>query len=514
MIWSSDWHARLDREMVALPNHPVPVQSVIRRALGRDPVAFARIYLARHLTDKVSGKITFSDVHYQWSRQALTWRDPVTEPQQDRQAFIAPRELGKTTWWFLIIPLWAAAHGHARFIAAFAHAASQSETHLRTFKRELDTNVLLRQDYPDLCTPARRPTNNTTVADSAGMLVQRSGFVFAARGIDAATLGLKVGDTRPDVIIIDDAEPDEARYSPDLVTKRLGTIVDAVLPMNLYARLVMVGTVVMPGSIMHQLVRALSDPETAEPWIAEQGINVHHHLPIVIDDQGNESSIWPQKWSMDYLNKIRHTRMYAKNYANNPLAREGVYWSLPDFHIGEGDPLTRTTLVIDPAVTARRTSDFTGLVVGSWTLPAGRPTRTNPGTVTIRWARGVRLTGAPLRAFVAEQLLPLYPDIRYILVEVNQGGDLWVALLRGLGVRVGTHWSSESKEVRFARELDHWQRGRVLHSTHHPQLEEQAVGFPHMRYDDTIDAAVSLVHYHLTRPYTTRKATDRTEIYL
>lgn len=29
--------------------------------------------------------------------------------------------------------------------------------HLASFKYELDTNTLLRHDYPDLCTPARRP---------------------------------------------------------------------------------------------------------------------------------------------------------------------------------------------------------------------------------------------------------------------------------------------------------------------------------------------------------------------
>lgn len=39
------------------------------------------------------------------------------------------------------------------------------------------------------------------------------GLSFAARGIDAASLGMKVGEKRPDLLILDDIEPDESSYS-------------------------------------------------------------------------------------------------------------------------------------------------------------------------------------------------------------------------------------------------------------------------------------------------------------
>lgn len=512
--WDAAWHQRLEREIGDLPFQKFHVRSAIRRRLAQDPIACALIYFRHHLKDQ-HGNVTFSEAHYEWARIALQWAEPTTEPQQCRDAVIAPRETGKTTWFFLILPMWAAINGCRKFCVAFADTTGQAETHLSTFKRELDENALLRADHPDLCTPAKR-RSGMAIADRQGMLHARNGFTFAARGIDASSLGLKVDAVRPDLLILDDVEPDEASYSPTLAVKRLGTITDAVFPLNIYAAVVMVGTVTMPGSIMHQLVKYAAGRDT-EPWIADQKIRVHHHLPILRDDQGRERSLWPEKWSLTWLMTIRHTRSYQKNYANDPLARDSLYWLKTDFRYSRPENVTRTMLVIDPAVTARRTSDFTGVCVGSWAPAEGRSTRDHPGKVWIREALGVRLTGAPLRTFVAEKILPRFPEIRYILVETNQGGDLWWkpgGVLYGLGVKVGSHWSSESKEVRFARELDHWQRGHVEHEREFATLEEQCIGFPNHAYDDVADAAVALVSFFLTAPYKKVKVSTRTEVYV
>jgi hypothetical protein len=490
-----------------LPFQDDGVASAIRRALATDPVAFAVLYLSHHLKDR-EGRITWSEAHFAWAQEALGWAEPVTEPEQNRRAVIAPRECGKSTWWFLILPLWAAVNGHSMFAAAFANATSQAEAHLATFKKELDTNPLLAVDFPLVCEPARRKTG-TTLADRAGMLHTKAGFVFAARGMDSGFLGMKVGDKRPDLLILDDVEPDEANYSPALAEKRLGTIVDAVLPLNIYARVVFVGTVTMPGSIMHQLVKAAQGVEVAD-WIKDAGIRARHFLPIITNDDGTERSLWPQKWPLAWLQSIRHTRSYAKNYANDPMAREGVYWLKEDFQYGipDGRRFTRTGLFIDPAVTSRKTSDFTGLAVVSF-MPElrERPSREYPkgrvlapSGVVIRKALGVRLSGRHLRTKV-EELLAEFPEVRAIVVETNQGGDLWVDVFDGIpNVKVVTTHATEPKEVRFATNLEHWQRRRVWHAERFATLEEQAVGFPRAAYDDVIDAGVDGVQFFLDPP--------------
>ncbi|WP_176734727.1 hypothetical protein, partial [Streptomyces sp. EN23] len=193
-------------------------------------------YLKHHLKDD-EGRVTFGDAHLDWCRAARHWIRQPAGPGENRHAYIAPRNMGKSTWWFLILPTWAAAHGHVRFAAAFAMAAGPAQTHLATFKREIDTNALLRRDYPKLCTAAKRPSG-TNIADTQSMYMAESGFVFAARGIDSSNLGMKVGEQRPDLILCDDIEPDESSYGPELARKRRTTLVDAILPLNVYARVV------------------------------------------------------------------------------------------------------------------------------------------------------------------------------------------------------------------------------------------------------------------------------------
>lgn len=457
-----------------------------RLATRLDPLLFALVYLRHHLKDSEGG-ITFGDAHLDWCRAGRTWVRPVAGPAEERDAYIAPRNTGKSTWWFLILPMWAAAHGHVQFAAAFAASATQAETHLSTFKRELDENARLRGDFPMLCTAAKRPSG-ANVADTQNMYVAKSGFTFAARGIDSSSLGMKVGEKRPDLLLLDDIEPDESSYSPDLATKRKTTLLDAILPLNIYARVVICGTVTMPGSIIHQLVKHARGVETAT-WIAEEGIRAHYSAPIVERPDGTERSMWPAKWPLSYLVSIRHTRSYAKNMANDPLAADGALWTPDDFRYPSpdeaADPVTHMMLSIDPATTAKRTSDFTGLAVVSWSAQHRR--------CTVHAATAVRVQpGPPLRDLVLA-FLDEFPQIGLVLIEVNQGGDTWKAILHGLPVRVKTVTQTEPKFVRAEGVLNHYQRGRVLHARRLPLLEQQMCTFPKGPNDDMVDAVGSAV---------------------
>lgn len=487
-------------------------ESGYRRAVTRrDPLLFALVYLRHHLRSEATGdEVTFADPHLDWCRRALRWVDPVAEPRSQRHAEIAPRETGKSSWWFLALPLWAAAHGHVKFVVAFADSTGQAETHLSTFKRELENNARLRQDYPDLCAPARQ-RSGTTVADRQGMLHQRSGFTFAARGIDASNLGLKVGERRPDVILLDDVEPDESNYSAYMAGKRLSTITEAILPMNLSARVVLIGTVVMPGSIVHQLVRAAAG-EPPEQWIVDERFEAFHAVPIVVRDDGSERSIWPAKWPMELLNEIRHTRSYAKNFANDPVGSDGGYWTVDDFSYGDLEGVTAQVLSIDPAVTTKKTSDFTGLAIVGYAPPRagldarGRPTML-PSRCIVEGAWEVRLTGDPLRTHVV-RMLQRWPLVRAVLVETNQGGENWHTILHDLPVRLLTVHQTVKKEVRAANVLNLYQRGRVLHRGRLVRLEEQMAAFPKAPHDDMVDATVSAIARLLTPTTAGRTRTE------
>jgi hypothetical protein len=545
--WGPKWFAELRQLIAKLPELDPSLQKEMRRRAGRDPIAFAVLYFGHHLEDPATGEITFSEVHFEWAEIALRWEQPVTQPMEDRNGIIAPRECGKSTWWFLILPLWAAANGYKKFAVAFAHSSGQAEGHLSTLKHELDTNTLLRNDFPDLVAAKRRPGSGVTLADRQGLLHTAGDFVFAAKGADTQVLGMKVGSQRPDLLILDDVEPDESNYSDFQAEKRLSTVTDAIFPLNVRASVIIVGTVTMPESITHQLVKIANgfEPTEKDPekWVVDENIVPHYYPAIVTDDEGVRRSIWPQKWPLEFLETIEHTRSYAKNYNNDPLAREGVYWTQDDFHYGDF-PCTRTALFVDPATTDHARSDFTGIAVVGYSprpplpnfnsqTPAGRALarhqiKTAPrGRALVKYAAGVKLLGQPLVQRLTS-ILADFPEVKTIIVEANQGGDWWKDIFKdvltadGNPVKVITRWSKIGKggdkldkPDKFATALDYWQRGYVLHREKFPMLIGQAVSFNgrSKTHDDVIDAAVQGVLYFLA-PVKRVKVTAREVSYL
>lgn len=483
----------------ATPTLPPDVASKLRQELTRDdPLMFALVYLTKHLIG-TDGRPSLSEVHEGWIGYALTW-DGEAGPGEERDAFVAPREMGKSTWFFLLLPMWAAATKRVRFAAAFADSAAQAEGHLSTFKLELDTNELIRKDYPDLCRAARRPKGGN-VSDNRAMLHTASGFVFAARGIDSGNLGMKVGELRPDLLILDDVEPGESNYSAYQVEKRLGTLTDVVLPLNVRARVCLVGTVTMPGSIVHQLVRHAKGEEL-RPWVKDEQWRVHHAMPILTDEDGERRSVWPEKWPLPYLLGIEHTRSFAKNFLNEPTATDGDYWRPEHFdpYLGEeGEAAawvacTVALLSIDPAVTTSTSSDYTGLsVVGG--VPAAQGRRSS---AVVFHAERVRARGEQLRSR-ALSLLERFPDITTILVESNQGGELWLDVFHHMPVPVKIKHNTEKKEVRAAQAVSRYEAGRVRHARPLPEAEQEMCGFPKAPHDDIVDSISNAVNRLLPR---------------
>lgn len=466
-----------------------------RRLITRDdPLAFAVLYLSKHLTNK-SGVMSLSEVHVAWADAAREWIEPPTAPQQGRRVEVGPRDVGKSTWNFIILPMWAAAHGHSKFVAAFANTPTQAETHLASFKAELDNNELLRMDYPDLVRPKTRG-RGVVEADRVSLYHSASGFVFSASGMDSSNLGLKVGDTRPDLIIMDDIEPDEAQYSAKLAKKRLGTLRDAILPLNIYARVVIVGTVTMADSIVHQLVQAgrilAKGDELPDDldWVAEERFDVHHYLPIVEDEHGVRRSAWPEKWPLAFLESMEGTRTYAKNYANDPVGADGDYWTLEVFKRGDEISrrlLTHVLISVDPAVTTKESSDYTGISAIGFI----RDTK----TCVVLEAKRVKLGPDGLRTEALA--MAQRQGAGLLLVETNQGGELWLKVFGGLPIPVKSIHQSVPKPVRAANVLHWYERGHVLHMPGLAALEAEMVGFPNAPNDDMVDATGSGINYFL-----------------
>jgi hypothetical protein len=476
-----------------LADVPVELLSVPegRRELTRlDPMLFALVYLPHHLMDS-SGNITLSEFHLAVADYGLKWVKKELEPMEVRDAFIAPRECGKSTWIFTILPMWAAAHGHVKFLAAFSDAAAQAEGHLMTFKNELDMNEYLKADYPDLCKPMKSSYTGRPVAQAANRIVQANGFIFDANGIDTNSLGKKFGTTRPDLIILDDIEKGEKNYSEYQAGRQKDTVFDDIAPMNMKARMVFVGTTTMPNSVMDQFRKFAQGDDSHElDWISEQNVQVHYFPAILTGENGEERSIWPAKWTLEWLQSQRHTRTFAKNFMNRPLATDGQFWVNEDVRKCDCEEFGNTMISVDPAVTKNKVSDYTGLSIVSRGECADAKSR-----VHIRHAE--QFKGSP--EALAERVIHLCEvfEVGVLYVETNQGGDLWKSVFKDVPAKYRSKHQKISKEVRAGKALNFYQQDKIRHTAHFPVLEEQMYAFPKVKHDDVLDSVVSGILYFL-----------------
>lgn len=459
--------------------HPAARRHVTRT----DPVRFALMYLPHLLRSPETGdRLTLNRLHLDMAERAKAW----IVPGRHRDGWVAPRGAGKSRWAFLILVLWALAHGHRRFFVAFANNSAQAEMHLANIRKELAENALLLNDFPHL-RPGRGQGASDTARDVTCPAVTVDGVRFgpvsmAARGIDSQAAGMS-RDIRPDLLVGDDLEPDESSYSPDAKVKRLATLVNTVFAMNTEAAVSLTGYVTMPGSITHDLVRhALG--ERTEGWVVEQGFaGSTHYYPAIVTRDGRRESLWAARWSLRYLESIEGSRFYALNFANNPAEdTEGSSWWSDSLFVYTPDAQIREPIMwVDPAVSEKQTSDYTAVAIMGLT---------SRGKVVIAYCRGFKVGPAERKRKIHE--LCRQWGVRRVFVEVNQGGDLWTELLSPMprGIELIERHASGAKHVRIGDLLHHYECGDVEHLSRLRDLQDQQRSYPsNATHDDLIDAA-------------------------
>ena len=278
--------------------------------------------------------------------------------------------------------------------------------------------------------------------------------------------------------------------TPDTTPPQISNIrtdlVDDIAPMNIYARMIIIGTTTMPNSMMDMFRKhSQGERDQALQWIDDQNVNVHYYPAIMTNEDGSERSVWPEKWPIEWLQSQRHLRDFAKNYMNKPVNTDGNFWISEDIIVDEGD-YGNTIISIDPAVTKNKVSDYTGIAVLS---------RGEDGYIYVRDAFQLKVSPSELAERVSALVDNYNPGIIY--VETNQGGDLWQDVFKDIPVRYKSIRQSVSKQVRAGKALNFYQQGKVRHTNHFPVLEEQMWSFPKVSHDDVLDAVVSGILYFL-----------------
>jgi hypothetical protein len=438
------------------------------------PLLFAVTYFGHLLRQSDTGVMSFSVMHLDMCRSAARW--PGGGPQRD--AWVGPREIGKSVWQFVILPGWALAHEHAGFFLAFSFTDPMAGGHLRNLLDELNENELLRHDFPELAPRRGAKGGRTQLA---------GGATVGARGMGGTSLGARAREVRPDLLVGDDLQPGEVDNSPEMVRKNESRLRRNILPMNTRATVQVTGTVTMRDDLIHQVVHAAKG-RPGSSWVTQERFTPHWY-PALREDG---SSLWPQRWSAAELEAMRQSdpHGFALNYQNDPQAdADDAQWWTPElFRYDEAFPTVSRVIHIDGATTKRKRSDLTVLA------QVGRDAAGLRACVErVEWGRWDILE---TRARVHEFCAPLRrkPLVR---IEGNQGGDTWLDSLAPWPEDISAEvtYTQIPKDMRIKRAHKHYRRRAVVHAWAMPELESELCAWPHGPHDDVPDAVAGALEW-------------------
>lgn len=476
--------------------------SMMRQIITRfDFFMFLNLYLGPLVSQ--DGNFTPADWHIEIAHEVIQWVDfdkkrPANEVGP-RISVTAPRGWGKSSIIFKGLIMWLAAHRHCRiekrtempdaapFIVVLSNSEDQIAQHVQYITTQLEHNELLRIDFPKLC--KTRKTDMTIWTESD--------FVLLAKTINSGTLNGRTDmyARRPDLIITDDIE--SATGSEADMENRLEALLHNVLPMNEVARWFNIGTTTMFGGIVHCLLSLIKPCGIEKPdWATDLAISVRHYLPLEVGDDGTWRSTWPSKESAGSQLARQHTQKYQRQMMNNPRAVDGTLWKDEDFvhirregrsieQLREDYRLGSIVLSIDPAITSKKTSDSTGFAVIAYSG--------NKRKWIVLEALGKKIHINSFGQFC--NWLYQEWDIDYIVVETNQGGDVWARELRNAGIPVKIVEIQQSKaggtkDERAERLYNRFAQRRVLLMEDLGEFEGDMLNYP-MGRKDVIDAVGS-----------------------
>ena len=202
-----------------------------------------------------------------------------------RVLIAAPRGTAKSTVCSLIFPLYKIAYKKPNedlFIVVVSESQAQSVNFLSRIKYHLEHSDNFKQIFGDFSSATSK---RWTGAD----IILKNGTRIVAVGTGQRVRGFIEGDTRPNVIIVDDFESELNAFTPEGRTKNRKWMTEAVIPsLSDEGRIIMIGTVISEDCFLYW---AKDSPAWETLWYS-------------IWDE-DEKSIWPERFPKKRILQIK-----------------------------------------------------------------------------------------------------------------------------------------------------------------------------------------------------------------
>lgn len=207
------------------------------------------------------------------------------DPDVDRLLVAAPRGTSKSTIVSLIYVMWRIAFKRSDeelFIVIISESQNQSENFLSRIKYHIVHSQRFTELFGDYGPGTARKWTNTDV-------VLKNGIRIIALGTGQRIRGFIEGDTRPNLILMDDIESEKNANTREARANNRRWILDAVIPSGSDdVKIVYIGTVLSEDCFLYWAKRSAL---WRVLWYS------------IVDEDGN--SIWPEKFPKKRIEKIR-----------------------------------------------------------------------------------------------------------------------------------------------------------------------------------------------------------------
>ena len=209
----------------------------------------------------------------------------LVDEKRKRVLIAAPRGTAKSTVSTLVFPLWKIAFkkdDDEIFIVIVSESQSQSINFLSRIKYHLTHSDNFKRLFGDLsANTAKRWTNNDVVLANGSRII--------AVGTGQRVRGFIEGDTRPNLIIVDDFESELNAFTPEARVKNRKWMTEAVIPsLSDDGRILCIGTVISEDCFLYW---AKSSTAWKVLWFS------------IWDD--DEKSIWPERFPKERILQIK-----------------------------------------------------------------------------------------------------------------------------------------------------------------------------------------------------------------
>lgn len=395
--------------------------------------------------------------------------------------FISFRDSAKSTVMNLSYPIWAIiGKPQKKFVLILGQTQNQARRHLNNIKREFEGNELLARELG----PFEEKDGEW---GSISLELPKFGARITAASSEQSIRGIRHGEHRPDLIILDDVEDSNSVKTLEGRDKTYNWLMSEIIPAgDRNTKIIVIGNLLHEDSLLMRL---------KENMEAGKLDGIYRAYPLI-----NEAGeiLWPGKFrNMDEVEQLHKTISSEVAWQREIMLRiipdEGQVIYPEWIRYYDELPAEKPSYVvvgIDLAISQKTTADYTAMVsayVYGWGNSLKVFILPNPINERILFPETVEKIRMINDAYSRETKYICVEDIAYQAAVIQQ--------LRAEGIKAeGIKCHGLDKRSKLTATSEYIFSGKVIFPTHGAEdLIQQLVGFGVEKHDDLADAFAFVV---------------------